>query len=339
MRALPIVASALLASAASAQFDVAISEVLYNPAGPDAGLERIEIRNNDAQEANLFGYALAVCYPGTLIDNRTYWPFPTGFKIPPGGQVVVHYLEDGLDTNTEFYTGSTGAQFICITPPKNLDNQVGSVAIFTTTDCAQFSSSFNILDFVQWGGTTHHEVQAQVAGIWQIGTSVVVYPEGQSLSYDGSGDTPADWWADGSPTLGLYNEFPGNPYAGPYGSGCAGTSGIPALESTGGPPAMGNQTFRMEITNALPGAAAVVGLSSNFASLPIFSCVMEIDPTTLILQLGPSTIDGQGLGTFKLPVPDDPNLLAAPLFLQGAVVDPGSASGIVAFSNAYQVVL
>ena len=306
---------------------------------PTRGLERIEIHNNDIQEANLFGYALGICYPGTLLDNRTYWPFPMGFKIPPGGEVTVHYLESGIDTHTDFYTGSSGSGFLCVTPPKLMDDKIGSVAIFNTTDCVAFSSPLSIVDFVQWGDKTHHDVQAHVAGIWQTGTWVDDFPEGQSMSYDGDGDTPEDWWADKTPTLGLYNEWPGNPYVGPYGAGCAGSSGVPVLSSAGGPPAMGNQTFRLEITDALAGAVALVGLSSNFASLPIFGCVAEIDPTSLILQLGPSIADPTGLATFGLPVPEDPTLLAAPLFLQGAVVDPGSPAGIVALTNGYQVVM
>src|SRR5262245_51301184 len=92
----PLLAALLLSAAAGAQTDVVINEVLYDPTGADAGLERIEFKNVGSQSINLFGSSLAVCYPGTLLDNRTYWPFGPGFKIDPGQIVTLHYLQDGI---------------------------------------------------------------------------------------------------------------------------------------------------------------------------------------------------------------------------------------------------
>ena len=323
---------------AGAQFAVNINEVLYNPAGPDAGAEKIEIFNADVQEANLIGYTLGINYPGTLIDNRTYWPFPIGFKIAPLSYVTVHYLTDGFDTNVDFFTGTSGAGFTCVTPPKLMDNAVGSVMIFDTTDCSQFSNPVHMIDFVQWGDKTHHEVQAQVAGVWQIGTWVEAFPEGRSMSYDGAGDAVEDWWADKSPTIGLFNGSPGNPFEQVYGTGCTGTSGVPAIASAGGPSAMGNESYEILVTGALAGAPAVVGLGSNPTTLPLFGCTLLVDPTSLILQLV-GTVDGGGTATFPLPVPDDFNLLGVPLYLQGVVVDPGSPSGIIAFSDGLNIAI
>jgi hypothetical protein len=334
-----LLAGALLAPAAAAQTDVIINEVLYDPAGADGGLERIEFKNIGAQSINLFGSSLAVCYPGTLLNNRTYWPFGPGFKIDPGQIVTLHYLQDGIDTNTDFYTGASGAQFICVTPPKNLDNAVGSVAIFNTTNCAFFSAPASILDFVQWGGTTYHELQAGTAGIWPFGASFPDVPEGHSVAYTGTGDTPADYFDDKSPTIGLYNESPGSPFIGPLGPGCAGSAGVPGLATTGGPPALGNQSFHLRLGSALPGAPAVVAMSANPAALPIFGCTVHLDVTSLILELGPKTVDPSGEALFFLPIPDDVGLLGIPFQFQGAVVDAGSPSGIVAFSDALVIVL
>ena len=334
-----LAAAALLGSAASAQFDVVINEVLYDPSGPDAGLERIEIKNNDMQEANLSGYALAICYPGSLLDNRTYWPFGPNFKIPPGEAVTIHYLEDGLDTLTDFYTGASGGQFICVIPPKNLHNDIGSLAIYDTTNCSLFSSFSNIIDFVQWGAPTHHEVQAQVAGIWTAGTWLEDIDEGRVFAYDGDGDTLDDWWTDVSPTFGLYNESPGNPYTVPFGMGCDGVFGTPVLETTGGPPALGNVTFAMKITGGLPGSPAAVAVASNPGTFPIFGCTIELDPTALMFTLPTVTLDGAGVGTFPLPVVDDPNLLGVPVYFQGGVIDPGPPNGPVAFTNGILIVI
>jgi hypothetical protein len=339
MHALPLLAAALLASMAGAQAEVFINEVLYDPVGTDAGLERIELKNIGPQTVNLFGSALGVCYPGTLLNNRTYWPFPTNFKIGPGQIVTVHYLQDGLDTATDYFTGASGAQFICVTPPKSLDNALGSVMLFKTNTCPSFSTPSNILDFVQWGGTTYHEVQAGAAGIWPFGASFKDVAEGHTIAYDGTGETPQDYFEDKSPTLGLYNEYPGSPFLGPFGAGCAGSGGVPALDSIGGPPAMGNLSFEMRIQHALAGAPALVALSATPLSVPLLGCTLEFDPAKVILYLGPKTVDVQGQALFSLPVPDDATLLAIPLILQGAVVDPASPSGLVAFSNAYWVVI
>ncbi len=338
-QALPLAAALFFTgSLAGAQFAVQINEVLYNPTGPDAGLQRIELYNADVQEANLFGYTLGICYPGTLLDNRTYWPFPTGFKIPPMGYVTVHYLTDGVDTNFDFFTGTSGAGFTCVTPPKLMDNSEGSVVLFDTTDCAQFSNPVHVIDFVQWGGQTHHDVQAHVAGVWQTGTFVEAFPEGRSMSYDGDGDAVEDWWADKSPTIGLFNGSPGNPFEQNYGAGCAGTPGVPAMATAGGPSAMGNESYKILVEGALAGAPAIVGLGSNNTTLPLFGCTLLVDPATLILQLV-STVDPGGTATFPLPVPDDLTLLGAPLFLQGVVIDAGSPSGVIAFSDGLNVAI
>jgi len=330
VRALPLVALGLLAASSSAQ--VVVNEVLYDPAGPDAGLERIELGNVGAQPVSLAGWSLAVCYPGTLQDNRTYWPFPSYVSVPPGGAVTIHWLEAGVDAPGEYYTGLT-SQFICVTPAKELSNTMGSVALYDTTNCSLFQSVQNIQDFVQWGGTTYHELHARVAGIWPAAGAVPLVPEGQTIAYDGDGDAPEDWWQDASPTIGLSNVSPGIALTAEFGTGCAGTAGIPTLDSIGGPPALGNQSFQVRLQNALPSAPAVVGLASGTASLPAFGCLIEIDVTTLLLQLGPQTTDASGEALFNLPIPDDFFLLGITFSMQGAVVDPGSPSGIVAFST------
>jgi hypothetical protein len=197
----------------------------------------------------------------------------------------------------------------------------------------------SIVDFVQWGGTTHHEVQAGAAGIWPFGASFKDVAEGHSIAYDGVGEAPGDYFEDKSPTIGLQNESPGTPFVAPFGAGCAGSSGVPVLDSLGGPPVLGNLSFQMRIQGALVGAPALVALSANTLTLPLFGCTVELDPGALLLELGPKTVDLSGNALFSLPVPDDLSLLGLPLALQGAVVDPASPSGLVAYSNAYWAVI
>jgi hypothetical protein len=331
MRIQALPAALFLAALPRAQ--VILHEVLYDPAGTDMGLERIELKNLGTQTENLAGWSVAVCYPGTLLNNRTYWPFGPGFKIDPGQIVTLHYLEAGIDTNDDFYTGTASSSFLCVTPPKNLDNATGSVALFDTTNCALFSSPQHIQDFVQWGGSTYHETQAGAAGIWPFATSFKDVAEGRSIAAIGPGDSPEFFFEDKSPTIGLPNEAPGAPQVMSYGTGCAGSAGTPKLDTQGGLPAMGNQSFQLRLQDALPGASAVVGMSTDPGPFALFGCTLEIDPAALVLVLGPKVVSAAGHALFSLPVPDDASLLGVPFYYQGSVIDPGSPSGIAAFSN------
>ena len=326
----------LLTSVASAQIDVEISEVLYNPVGPDLGLERVEIHNNDPfMAASLAGYTLGFCYPGTLQDNRTYWPLPNNVSIPPNGDIVIHYLEIGFDTAVDYYTGP-GTAFTCVTPPKELDNSEGCVILFNTQNCSDFSTALNVVDFVQWGKSTHHQLQATAAGVWPGAVWVETFPEGWSTSYDGDGDAPEDWWGDSSPTLGLYNEWPGSPVVMPYGGGCAGTTGVPSLVTAGGPPAMGNETFRLDL------AGACRGHRPSWASRPprprcrSSAARWRSIPSPWSSSSRPWSM-GRGRPSFPLPVPEDFTLLSLFLYVQTVVVDPGAPGGVVAFSTPIQL--
>lgn len=115
-----------------------------------------------------------------------------------------------------------------------------------------------------------------------------------------------------------------------YGSGCAGTgSNVPAIASSG-QVALGSTSFAVDLQNALPGSLALLfaGFSRtayNSVPLPFAiggGCQILAAPQVLML----SVTDVAGAASQPLPIPNIPTLFGRDLFLQWAVLDPGSAS-------------
>ncbi len=122
----------------------------------------------------------------------------------------------------------------------------------------------------------------------------------------------------------------------PYGVGAAGSGGItPRLSS--GQAWMGNAAFDFDVSGALGGAPAVLGLSTQPASLFLGS-------TEILISLAPADAfyfaarvlggagAGAGSGSFPLPLTFPPSLALAGLqvFAQAVVFDGGAAGGLAA---------
>ncbi|MBK9387125.1 MAG: hypothetical protein IPN34_20105 [Planctomycetes bacterium] len=109
----------------------------------------------------------------------------------------------------------------------------------------------------------------------------------------------------------------------PYGSGLAGTLGIPTL-STPAAPSLG-RLFALFFSNsrgaATPGALI---FGTQQASLPIFGGTLLVQPPGVVIGIGLPL--GQAILPFAIP--SDPTLLCVPFYAQGLVVDPGAAQGI-----------
>jgi hypothetical protein len=68
-----------------------------------------------------------------------------------------------------------------------------------------FANSALIVDYVQWGEAEHfRETVATGANIWPQGQFVPAPNSGQSLSFNGNGDTP-EAWISTTPTIGNEN--------------------------------------------------------------------------------------------------------------------------------------
>src|SRR3989338_11658261 len=96
--------------------DIAISEVFFDPAGTDTGLEYIVIKNFGSGEVNLSGWDL---YPAGV----GYYTFPS-FTLVAGSEVKVHIRASGSDGQADLYYASASG---------NMGNSSGSIALFSGT--------------------------------------------------------------------------------------------------------------------------------------------------------------------------------------------------------------
>jgi len=126
-----------------------------------------------------------------------------------------------------------------------------------------------------------------------------------------------------------------------YGTGCAGTAGVPSLTLQAGSAPRINTTLNVDIGNVPATGLSIMtmGLSkttSMFGPLPFDGtplgapgCFLRASPDGSLLLLGTPT------ATWSLPVPNDPGLLCVQFFNQAFTLDPGAnALGAIA-SDAY----
>ncbi len=106
-----------------------------------------------------------------------------------------------------------------------------------------------------------------------------------------------------------------------YGVGCPGTSGVPSVR-TNGTPWVGNQGFRLGVTDARASSPATLFTSLGAAQLPIGGgCALAIDP---LRMFGPIVLgtNASGSASVVIPVPGDPALIGVSLFTQWWIDDP-----------------
>lgn len=126
----------------------------------------------------------------------------------------------------------------------------------------------------------------------------------------------------------------------PYGSGCAGTAGVPQIGSAGNP--VFGQTFSVTLGSARANTAAIlaiggsdatwggVALPWSLAGLGAPGCSLLASPD-LTLALSTNALGGT---VWSLVVPVIPELFGITLFTQWAVIDPGANALGLVLSNA-----
>lgn len=188
--ALVIAALASFPAAASAA-GVVISEVVFDPQGPnDTGREWIEIYNQSDAPADLTGWRLNP-------DGIGYFLFPAGFSLAPQSFVVVHLRMAGANSAADLYQGVAG-----------LENNIGNASGFAALFSADPRGKGAIKSFVEWGGAGQTwERAAADAGIWMQGTFVDTAHavEGNSIALKELRSVPIgrdDWMILSSPTPG-----------------------------------------------------------------------------------------------------------------------------------------
>ncbi|WP_298897545.1 T9SS type A sorting domain-containing protein [uncultured Psychroserpens sp.] len=147
-----------------------------------------EVKENGSVELKNLG--------ATTIDVSTYWlcDFPSYRQLNNGSITV----ESGnLNMTPGAILEISGFNFI--------DSADGELGLYSTNS---FGSSSAIVDYIQWGSGNHGRANVAVgAGVWSIATDFIpAFGESLSLQYDGTGDSPSDYFED-TDTLGSDNNI------------------------------------------------------------------------------------------------------------------------------------
>ncbi len=119
-----------------------------------------------------------------------------------------------------------------------------------------------------------------------------------------------------------------------YGSGLAGTNGVPAIDTRGQPAVIGNPDHVVAIKNGPPGATAYLfeGPAPTAAFINLLQTELLVLPEVgFVLPL-----DVFGQGTMPLPVPAIPAFVGLSFYFQGFVTD-GAAPGPFSATRGLQV--
>jgi hypothetical protein len=139
-----------------------------------------------------------------------------------------------------------------------------------------------------------------------------------------------------------YTSAPAASYAS-FGSGCAGSAGVPALGAGAGELPWSGGTFTLQL-NALPPAPAgvpfgIVGASATtWGSFPLPLPLTAIGMTGCSLWVSFDVVvplvNAGGRASWSLPIPGSQHLLGASVHLQGGVLDPAANPRGVTLTNA-----
>jgi hypothetical protein len=108
-----------------------------------------------------------------------------------------------------------------------------------------------------------------------------------------------------------------------FGSGCAGSSGVPVADVGTAYP--GNSAFTLDVSHALPLATAVCAVSVADTGSASCGILIDVSPGSLLLpsgSIGFTATDANGRATFAAPIPPISALAGFVVFNQWAIVDP-----------------
>lgn len=209
--------------------DVVINEILYDPNYDDPGTERIELKNFGTVAANLDSFALWI-RRDTL---NSYWAFPKGFTLAPGGLLTVHWLASGANdagnvfTNTPFDNGdpanaadgfwgnnSADTDDMTLGGVVNANDAPFAIALvqrIAPGTLADFREACRMVDFAPIGGSIPAvDTLADRAGLWNAGEFLKFISEGHSYEFDTAASpplrtTPGAFTDQSSPSIGFKN--------------------------------------------------------------------------------------------------------------------------------------
>lgn len=111
-----------------------------------------------------------------------------------------------------------------------------------------------------------------------------------------------------------------------YGTGLAGTNGVPQIGFGGGPWYVGNDGFFVKCTSVKPNAPGLVGISTGTASIPLFGGTLLIDPLGVFYFT--AIADAGGVASNAAGLPNDPNLINQHIYFQYGFLDVGAPQAI-----------
>ena len=103
------------------------------------------------------------------------------------------------------------------------------------------------------------------------------------------------------------------------GTGCPGTLAVPLLNH--GIAAVGNSLHSLNVSGAVPNAAAVIAVSLGISTSPFNTCGVYLDTLGSTAYL-PGTTNALGNFAWPLPIPNNPLLHGVAFYAQAAVLDP-----------------
>ena len=128
------------------------------------------------------------------------------------------------------------------------------------------------------------------------------------------------------------------PLAEPFGTACAGSSGLPIALGRG-VPWIGQAGFGIEASRLLPQTPTFAFLALGGASLSLGNgCMLHVDPASVFAILGTAS-NAAGFASVPLPVPDLPALRGVSLWSQAAAADPGGAVAGWSLSQGLRLVI
>ena len=170
--------------------------VIINEVFPEAS--QIELHNQSSSPADISRFWICHTSPALVYDR-----LPDDTIIAAGDFLIVHWGVSGTNTEKEIFLPPPAV-------PLHLNLPHGEVGFYSDFgfDEANFATSEFLFDYVQWGEGRHWRERVAADGnIWPAGTFVPTPNAGQSLSFDGDGDTPEDWVVTDS-TIGSANILP-----------------------------------------------------------------------------------------------------------------------------------
>ncbi len=300
---LSILAASLLATSSALTAQLAITEVIFDPVGPDLGNETVEIQNISGAPFTPTGWQLCVPF--------VYGALPS-ISIPAGGVVTLHLGTAGTNSVTDFFLPSFAS--------RQLSNS-DEIQLYKSN---LFFQDADIVDAVSWGGTLRMQ-QAVNIGQWGSVSDLVSGPffEGQSIAWAGSGDDASAWYRDSSPTMGAAN---GTDSVSLFGTACATSSGTPGM-TIPSPAVSGNQDFAFRITGGPAVAPAAVFVGTPSGGLPVFGCSLEVLSFTTI----PGFLGSTGTTDLGLPLSSAAGIS---LSFQTFILDAAAPNGLFGATNA-----